>query len=331
MADLTIPNFPAAEATEIAGHTTESDPYIPTTYDELLYAIQTSGVYVKIAQDFDFSLSSGDGVPGSDSGWRDGLVKTASTTQCLTFKCQKLFADDKPNNDGKYKITGLNSGTAPYLFAYGGSNAVVDNISIVNCVTMTNVGYRTVTGNSPGYSPSGSSLTFNNCQLSLLVICGSNSVMPSSAAFNNCSIFMKISMSRNNYPTSHFCGWSCDQCTIQVTGLQLTFGLVQNNIINLFTNLQNSTAYLSADAHMPTSYPNARIRDSAHSCFILDISVDTPNVGQVDFYNMIGVSVVDKTLLDNSGITYTQYGNVEFLTTTEMKSENSLISVGFLP
>ena len=196
---------------------------------------------------------------------------------------------------------------------------------------MINSIYNTVTGNSPGYSASGSSLTFNNCQLSLLVICGSNRVMPSYAAFNNCSIFMKISMSRNNYPTSHFCGWACDQCTIQVTGLQLTFGLVQGNIINLFNNLQNSTVYLSADAHMPTSYPNARIRDSVHSCFILDISVDTPNVGKIDFYNMTGVSVVDKTLLDNSGITYAQSGNVEFLTTTEMKSENSLISVGFLP
>jgi hypothetical protein len=192
MADLTIPNFPEAEATEIAKHTTENDPYIPTTYDELLYAIQTSGVYVKIVQDFDFSLSSGDGVPGSDSGWRDGLVKTASTAECLTFKCQKLFADDKPNNGGKYEITGLNSGTAPYLFAYGGSNAIVDNISIVNCVTMTTGSRYTVTGTSPGYVDGSGSLTFNNCQLSLLVICGSNWVGPSSAAFNNCSIFMQI-------------------------------------------------------------------------------------------------------------------------------------------
>lgn len=311
-------------------YTTEANPFIPTTYDDLLAAIQTSGIYVKINKDFDFSKSDGTGA--GDSGWRSGL--TTSNTYALNVRCAKLFADDKSNNGDKYKISGLNSGASYYLMFTSTNDSfthTIENIAFVNSVTTLNVSQSEQVfwgGNNP------SSLIFNNCQISFLVVCsGYTPNMTSTNVYmNNCSVFIKLAM-KTGFENQFF-WWNCNQCTIQITGLMYT--CASNSATqSLFRYLTNSTVLIDMKAAHNTISSNRYLCffDINHCCFVLnvDASISTGFHILTWFSNTSGNIVVDKTLLDAAGIECTAYGNVSYLSTSEMKDETSLINAGFLP
>ena len=311
---------------QLNGYTTESNPFIPTYYDDLLAAIQTPGIYVKITDDFDFKNSDGTGV--GDSGWRDGFSMSSS----LTIKCRKLFADDKPNNGGKYRISGLNSGKADYLLTSSSNEAyshTIENISFINCVTYCNVGDSCV---FKGFNAN-STIVFNNCQISMLIIC---TIYPpalnsTNVYCNNCSIYIKTSMSNFIGTGAPFLLWNTDQCTVQVSGLRFITTYPQA-INGIFGNASNSTFY--ADVSLKYGYDNIVLSNMFHCCVVLNASWDASSsytTVPLTFQNISGVNVFDSTLLDAANITKTVNGSAAYLTTTQMKDETSLINAGFLP
>lgn len=315
-------------------YTSESNPFVPTCYDDLLAAIQTAGIYVKLESDFDFKNS--DGSSAGDSGWRDGLSSSAST--CLLFSCAKLFAADKPNNGGKYSISGLNSGTARSFIDFdSSSNHVIENIALVNCVTtLQDMAYNTSHILSWNAS-NNNTVVINNCQFSILCICGGfelRLIIPNTT-FNNCSIY--VGLSKTNYSPCYI-HWSINQCTFQITGLKTSTTRPSNSSgssFTLFKNLTNSTLFADISlTYGMDSYIN--LNYITHCCIILNVSWDSASASKTaalyfHYQTMSGITVIDETLLDNASITKPADSNVVYLSTTEMKDKTALIDSGFLP
>ena len=133
----------------------EDNPYIPQTYNDLLAAIGTANLYVKLTKDFDFSKSS-------DYKY--------SIRESILVAARKVFSEE----GHQYKINGINCGSCNYFMytSYISYEAVFENIDIVNIVFYQNSSNYSVglfyANGAPNVGNVG--ITFNACRLSFLIV-----------------------------------------------------------------------------------------------------------------------------------------------------------------
>jgi hypothetical protein len=318
---------------------TELNPYEPVTYNDLLAAIQTQNLYVKLTKNFDFKESP---------AYRYGLSGE------LHFDCAKLYADNADQSGTKYYISGLvinGDLSIRCAFYMNGSTAtssgcLVDNIAFINCCL--NGGNTSSTMYDAFISRSNSSttqpFTFNNCQFSLLIrgtyfVTFVYHISNNGIIVNNCSAYIKFVSSNNCFGANGLLGSyaleSMTGCTFQLYVNRNQFSA--NIGWPIYKNLSNCTAYLKLNDYTSgiiSGTYNVFGSGDNHSCYIIDIvrcgDAQTLNCG----VNMTGtgVSILDKDLLDNAGVTISATGtHIKLLTTQQMKDEDYLVDIGFLP
>ena len=319
----------------VPSNTTESSPYIPQTYNDLLAAIGTYGAYVKINKDFDFSQSS---------------EYKVQIPEVIYVRCAKLFADDRDADGNKYMISGINCGNLEALLISDGYdsstyiNPQIDNIALVNCV------YRCSSNNNLYKSTNGTNthIQFTNSQISVLVIC--QSIKPSIdggyVTFENCSEYYKFIQS-DNYPWDNtgvgIFGARRTACTIQFTGLKYSSGgqftqYVAPVLIGSANNYMTNCTFYGDVKCIPNAENTwVNIASYQNCCFAISFTKPdgyTISLNSFNFYNSstppTGTNIMDSTIA-NCTIGSSQNPYIIPLTTTQMKDENELISIGFLP
>lgn len=321
---------------------TELNPYEPVTYNDLLAAIQTQNLYVKLTKNFDFKESP---------AYRYGLSGE------IYFDCAKLYADNADQSGTKYYVSGLvvnGDSSAKCAFYFNGTTAtssgcLVDNIAFINCCLNGGNQGSVYSQYDSFISRSNSSttqlFTFNNCQFSLLIR-GTYSVTfihhtsNNGIIVNNCSAYIKFVSSNNCFGSNGLLGsyalGNMTGCTFQLYVNRNQF--LSNTGWSIYKNLRNCTAYLKLNDYTSSSitgtYGVFGTNSDDHSCYILDIvrkgeaqtvKCDTSSVGT-------GVSILDKDLLDSAGVTISATGpHIKLLTTQQMKDQDYLVDVGFLP
>jgi hypothetical protein len=307
----------------VADHQTEQTAYEPQTYNDLLAAMETATIYVKLTKDFDFSKSD---------------QYKYSIPSPIQFACTKLFADNKNASGEKYQINGINCGNNNYFM---GLNAyaymTISNIDLINIVYKPSGSGALINGGGNGVK-----LTFSDCRLSFLII--TPSVVPQIDSptqinvleFVRTSMYYKFIQTTNSaYSAAYnlFCS-KRDYCTVQFTGLKAHR---DNSGFNraIVQNSTYSTYY--GDISIVDEIGNFTIIQSSASCciavnFIQMPTSTAPSTMIVQTSLMSGVSIMDSEMSDmQSLITYSSDSNVIKLTTSEMKDEDKLIEIGFLP
>lgn len=328
------PDIASAIDAEVAlGHgATEADPFIilndDNKYKTLLTAIETVGIYIKITQDFDFSVSE----------------FKYSIPSVVSVNCKKLFADDKDVSGAKYYISGINCGNLnSFIVTVDGTindyERLISNLDIVNVVFKPQAfGESLIHAGFEGYT-AGAPLRFSDCRLSFLII--SLSFMPileSSArlSFERTSIYCKFVMSDTS-PYNHniivFNGLR-SYCTTQFTGLKscVDAGFGWPLIVNAsYSTFYGDTVVTASGGNYPL------ISNSSNCCIAINfINGQTQTVPQpitiTANSSISGVNIMDSEMSEMQDlITYNVASTVQLLTTQQMKDEDTLIEVGFLP
>lgn len=315
--------------------TSELLPYVPQTYNDLLGAIGTYGAYVRLESDFDFSESS------------DYKI---SLPEIIEVKCAKLFANDKDQNGNKYLISGVNTrGLNTFMMSngYDGNtyiNPEIDNIGIVNSVySVSNVSSNLFTS----VSDSNTHIDFINCQLGFLVICNqwTPKIDGGNVTFTNTSEYYKFVQSDSApYSETRFGVFYAKRycCTVQFTGLKfkpgtragtyvgpLLIGISSQYIENctIYGDIKCTGAEQSAAINL-TSYKNCVFVLTFESSIVHTIS-STSYSGSTS--PPAGINILDSSVLGSVEFVQSYNTAITPLTSSEMKDENTLISIGFLP
>lgn len=320
--------------------TTELLPYVPQTYNDLLGAIAVYGAYVKLESDFDFSVSN---------DYKIGIP------EIITIRCAKLFADDKDANGNKYLISGINAralSSFMYVDGYDQTtyiNPEINNIGIVNCV-YSDANSNLWTSSSATASLANTRIDFVNCQLSFLVICNQYAPHIDGAGlcvtFTNTSEYYKFiqddshpwnSTAYGLFSAKRYC------CTVKFTGLKLSkSGRYTSSVANIFIGrvnnyIENTTFYGDVKCIPEAAKTFINMTSYKNCAFIISFDTDTAMTlssfsGYQSTTPPAGVNIIDSTVAGANISIPTSYNAVlTTLTTTEMKDENTLISVGFLP
>ena len=339
----------------ISGTGTESDPWVidgsnnNNTVQNFLDAVQSNGGYILLSADIDAS---------TDNVYKYGI------NQPINASCAKIYATSVKQDGSKYGINGLKVSARNFMYkAESIATTTFENISFYNCIFNKTVAasQSEPEGCIAVYSyPQLLTINFNNCQMSM--VCNFYSYVKQFALgknmgygsgpinFNDTSIYLIINGS-NSSPTTIIGNLSCCyRCCVQIDTFEAFYynwGVTPRteNLIPMFANIVNST--ILADMYVPTApasgpdYCYIDLLDTeTNSCFALSIHDAEPNSSNVvskatlrvgtKFTN---VSIMDKSIIDQNGyITLpSQSSNFYLLTTTQMKSESNLISIGFLP
>lgn len=304
----------------ITGTGTELDPYVPETCQDLLDLLNCPNngsylnEYVELRSDINFA---------TDPDYRDGLsaVIAGGTTKTVSSQSGHM-----------YRINGLRTQYGVINKAQS-TRFTFNNIFFSNIVSM---------GNNPvfaTYSAYGT-LIFNSCKISALIkttwaygVLFDSAGVANAITYNDCSIYIQASMIVSSYTTSQtnkcFSNSKKSNSCIEIHNWQF---IGDGNVYHIQYST-NTTYY--GDSIMKAagnSTQNYRFYGCTSIVNAISISFVESNLGYSGtvFNTMGGVSIIDKDILP-TGFTLTANANVAYCTTAQMKNEQYLLSIGFLP
>lgn len=318
--------------------TSLAQPYVPQTINDLLAAIGTYGAYVKIENDFDFSTNDSYKI---------------SIPEPVVVRCTKLFADDKNADGDKYSISGINCGSLSTFMqadGYDGStyiNPEINNVAIVNCV------YRCYYDSNLFISTSAvnTHIKFVSCQTSFLIICSTVGIAidGGNVEFENCSEYYKFVQDDSVLWISTDVGVFDavrTNCTVQFTGLKYqTKGQFVQYVNPILIGAKNKylahcTFFGDVKCIPFEDSDNTWINVQSYNncCFVLNITKPSGKTVKFNSFNsygtttpIIGTSVIDSTALNGVVVDAQYNANLKPLSTADIKDEDKLIDIGFLP
>lgn len=299
------------------GEGTAESPYIPESCGDFIEAVQTSGVFVKLEDDIDFSK---DEVYGEEL---DGG---------LNIKCKKCYADKK--SDGSLvKVNGLIVRGKNFIYSTDGSSnyeSSFENIFFSNCVHKKTVS----SGGMPFYVGAGK-MTFNDCKISMLIKCNTYNgyVDNANVYYKNTPQFFKFTYLSNITATAQVFQGNRENCTIEFQNLP--FGTERSGTTNdiAFKNFKKCSIKGSIDiCNIYEYYKTINIYNIENSMFAITFN----NKSSLDefklyFYGMTDVSVIDKTLIENSNCNLTITGQITKMSTEDIKNLDKLVEANFIP
>jgi hypothetical protein len=334
------------------GTGTESDPWIiddtNNTCQNFIDAVATENAYIDMQADVDFSI---------DPTYRNGM------STYLTISCNKLYASTTKTDGTKYGVNGLKI-TSNY-FMVGNKSvaeyAYIENVSFVNCI------FNKIDANSYFFGAVfyTTSPIFTNCDFSFIMNCYSfnKGISPNGdfqntqmtiMDFNDCSFYMIITGDASGgydgtnkafVPIFHYAG-KMTRCCIEIGSLSYNGYTEGYQAYGGFCNLYGCTIlgtinFFPLVSGQTTSHPNVGILFNycSNCCIAITFpkcprnNVDAFLIRNFIFNNMSNVSIVDTDIMetDASIVKPTQSVYVYPLTTQQMKDENYLMSIGFLP
>lgn len=290
----------------------ENNPYTPITCEQFMWAINQNGKYVKLTQDIDFSKSE---------FYQNGI------NNFLDARCIKCYSEkEQPCKINGLKITSKN------FIQSGASLIQFENVFFSNCIHVKTQSYE----GASFYVNNNQKMQFDNCKISMLIhtiIYGPQ--VANNVIFNNTAMFFRFSSLKAD--SQLILNGTFKDCTIEFQDVPIICTSDGNsNGSRMFLNLiRCSVKGNFLIKKMDSNEGNLRMI-SENSIFALSFENETDqNESKKSIKlggNYTNVSVIDKTLLDNSDFNFIIENELLVdLSTDEIKNKEKLVSIGFLP
>ena len=299
----------------ITGTGTDLDPYVPETCADLLTCFQDGSYtgYIELQHDFNFA---------TDADYRDGFTTAIQLNGGKTIRSQEGHM---------YRINGLRSTNTILLLGMSSFTYTFERVFLSNIVhIISSAGQVFYLNNANGV------LNFNSCKISILqkttFAIGGCLDSQSYVNYTDTSVYVQFSMPEvytTSQTTKCFSQATKNKSCFEVHNWKFLGDGSSFNILNSTYTTYYGDCVLKATG---TSIQKCRINGCSSIVMAMSMSLVESLLGYDGFVygTMSGVSIFDKDILP-AGFTLTANNNVAYCTTAQMKNEQYLLSIGFLP
>lgn len=322
------------------GTGTQSDPYVVSTLPDLITCLSGGNVYVKVTADIDCAQEP---------------TYSGKITTHLNLTGNHLYAD---TNVSIYGLT-IESNCFFYCYAYN-TNGYIDNVNFINCVFKYNnndAGSHTGGIFDTGLETSTSGIYTNNSKFSFVASVGSTT----SSLFNkvsgtDCAYYVKVINSaytkpflarsqRNNYqPYNTF-----TRCNIIIDGMLVgTAGGTGGHCLVNYGDSSNFNTIISLDSSC-LIFKDCDIQagNSSGNVWAVETMGVAASFISASYVALLGCTILGSTAITINGDNYNMTGSlgliasdnmavgtgnqIKPITVANLKDENYLMTIGFLP